>query len=338
MRIGITNHRNVFMSTSNFENNNSSTKRIIKIFRNRFGHFRAAWRIFFYIAFMIALFRILDFLGNSFLFIQGENLSDYSLLLNRLISKLLALLSVFIPGVVLLKWVDKRPVSLLGTGYYKGFLRELSIGMLLGFLMVTATALILWLTRWASFSFNGFSIVMFLYLLGCFVVLVISASYEEVLFRGYVFQSLIEGNNFWIALVIFSLLFGSAHISNPEMTIFTLAVTVFAGIFLGVMYFRSRALWMCIGVHFMWNWTMAPVFGMGISRSVFLKRSLFSYEPSASVFVNGVDAMSELIQGILLVVLTIFIWKAKWLKPEEYNRKLWAKYPPKYGAEPEMNE
>ena len=326
------------MNTSNVEKNNSSTRRITKIFRNPFGHFRAGWRIFFYIAFMIVLFRLLDLLGKSFLIIQGENLSDYSLLLNRFISKFLVLLSVFIPSVVLLKWVDKRQVSLLGTGCYKGYLRELSIGMSLGFFMVTATAFILWLTGWASFSFNGFSIDMFLYLLSCLVVLVISASYEEILFRGYVFQSLIEGSNFWIALGIFSLLFGSAHISNPEVTVFTLAVTVFAGIFLGVMYYRSRALWMCIGVHFMWNWTMAPVFGMGISRSVFLKRSLFSYEPSAPGFVHGADAMSELIQGILLVALTIFIWKAKWLKPAEYNRKLWAKYPPKYGAEPDMGK
>ena len=325
------------MSTSNIENNNSTIKLITKIFKNRFGHFRAGWRILFYIASVIILSKLLDLFGNSFLLISGENLNDYSLLLNRFVSKFLKFLSVLIPSIVLLKWVDKRPATLLGTGCYKGSLRELSTGMLMGLTMGTVCVLILRLTGWASFSFNGFSIDMFLYLLSCLVVLVVSASYEEILFRGYIFQSLIEGSNFWITLVVFSLLFGAAHIENVGVTVFSLAFIVIAGVFLGVIYFKTRALWMCIGVHFMWNWTMAPIFGMGVNESKFLKRSLFSYKPWEFGFIGGPDTISEIIQGIVLIVLTIYIWKSNWLKPAEYNKKLWAKYPPKYGTEPEMS-
>jgi membrane protease YdiL (CAAX protease family) len=326
------------MSTSGINNNNSSIKPITKIFKNRFGHFRAGWRIFFYIAFVIVLLKLLDLLGNSFLLIRGENLSDYSLLLNRFVSKFIRLLSVFIPGIVLLRWVDKRPVTLLGTGRYKGSLRELFVGMLVGLIAGTAGILILRLMGWASFSFNGFSIDMLLYLLGCLVVLVVSASYEEILFRGYIFQSLIEGSNFWITLAVFSLLFGAGHIGNVGVTVFTIAFTVIAGVFLGVIYFKTRALWMCIGVHFIWNWTMAPIFGMGVTESKFLKRSLFTYKPWESGFIGGPDTLSEIVQGIVLLALTIYIWRANWLKPAEYNRKLWAKYPPKYGTEPEMSD
>ena len=325
------------MSTSNIENNDHTIKRMTKIFKNRFGHFRAGWRIFFYIAFIVALFRLLDLLGNSFLLIRGENLSDYSLLLNRFVSKFLTLLSVFIPSFVILKWVDKRPVTLLGTGCYKGSLKDLSIGMIMGLITGTVCGIILWLTEWASFSFNGFSIDMLLYLLSCLVVLVISASYEEILFRGYIFQSLIEGSNFWIALGVFSLLFGAGHIQNAGVTVFAIAFTIVAGVFLGVIYFKTRSLWMCIGVHFMWNWTMAPIFGMGVSESKFLRRSMFSYKPLESGFIGGADAISEIIQGIILIALTIYIWKANWLKSAEYNRKLWAKYPPKYGTRPDMS-
>jgi membrane protease YdiL (CAAX protease family) len=328
---------NVSLNTSNIENNNNLIKLITRIFKNRFGHFRAGWRIFFYIASVIILSKLLDSLGNSLLSIRGENLSDYSLLLNRFVSKFIKFLSVFIPSIVLLKWVDKRPVTLLGTGCYKGSLRELSTGMLMGLIMGTVCVSILRLTGWASFSFNGFSIDMLLYLLSCLVVLVVSASYEEILFRGYIFQSLIEGSNFWITLVVFSLLFGAGHIENAGVTFFGLAFTVIAGVFLGVIYFKTRALWMCIGVHFMWNWTMAPIFGMGVSESRFLRRSLFSYKPWESGFIGGPDTISEIIQGIVLIALTIYIWKANWLKPAEHNKKLWAKYPPKYGTEPEMS-
>ena len=318
------------------ENNNHIIKQITKIFKNRFGHFRAGWRIFFYIVFIVALFRLMDLLGNSLL-IQGENLSDYSLLLNRFVDKFLKLLVVFIPGIVLLKWIDKRPVTLLGTGFYKGFLKELSIGMIMGLIMGIGSATILWLTGWASFSLNGFSIDMLLYLLSVLVILVISASYEEILFRGYIFQSLIEGSNFWITLVVFSLLFGASHIDNAEITALGVAFTVVAGVFLGLMYFKTRALWMCIGVHFMWNWSMA-IFGMGISGSPFLRRSLFSYKPGESGIIGGAEAISEIIQGLIMIALTIYIWKANWLKPGEYNRKLWLKYPPKYGTRPDMSE
>ena len=307
------------------ENNNHIIKQITKIFKNRFGHFRAGWRIFFYIVFIVALFRLMDLLGNSLL-IQGENLSDYSLLLNRFVDKFLTLLVV-----------DKRPVTLLGTGFYKGFLKELSIGMIMGLIMGIGSATILWLTGWASFSLNGFSIDMLLYLLSVLVILVISASYEEILFRGYIFQSLIEGSNFWITLVVFSLLFGASHIDNAEITALGVAFTVVAGVFLGLMYFKTRALWMCIGVHFMWNWSMA-IFGMGISGSPFLRRSLFSYKPGESGIIGGAEAISEIIQGLIMIALTIYIWKANWLKPGEYNRKLWLKYPPKYGTRPDMSE
>ena len=308
-----------------------------KIFKNRFGHFRAGWRIIFYVAFVVALSKLMDLLRNSFLLIRGENLGDYALLLNRFISKFLNFLSVIIPSLMLLKWVDKRPVTILGTGCYRGALRELIIGMAMGFILITITTLLLWLTGFASFSFNGLSIDMFLYLLSCLVVLVISASYEEVLFRGYIFQSLLEGSSFWITLGIFALLFGAAHIGNTEVTVFTIAVTILAGVFLGTIYYKTRALWMCIGAHFMWNWSMGALYGMGISGSKFARRSLFTYQSLESGFFVGADAMSEIVLGLAVVVLTIYAWKAKWLKTAEYNKKLWAKYPPQYGTEPEMS-
>lgn len=86
---------------------------------------------------------------------------------------------------------------------------------------------------------------------------------------------------------------------------------------------------MCIGVHFMWNWIQAPVFGMGVSGSKFLRRSLFSYQPSEIDILGGADGLSVIIQGLFMIALTIFIWKSKLLIPSEYNKKLWSRYPAK---------
>jgi hypothetical protein len=64
---------------------------------------------------------------------------------------------------------------------------------------------------------------------------------------------MIEGSSFCISLGIYSLLFGAAHLSNEGITVYSIAVAVMAGAFLGILYIKTRALWMCIGVHFIWN-------------------------------------------------------------------------------------
>ncbi len=308
----------------------------LHVFKNRFGHIRAGWRILIYITLVVIISKLLDLFENSFLLLQGNSLSDYALLWNRLADKSLQLLAVFIPGIALLKWVDKRPIPLLGIGLYNGALRELSTGMLTGFMLIITSVAILWLTGAAYFSLNVFSLSSFLYLISVFFILFISAAYEEILFRGYIFQSLIEGSNLRITLSIYSLLFGVAHLSNNGITILSIAITILAGALLGVIYYKTRALWMCIGLHSIWNWTMGPLFGMGLSESIFLRGSIFSFNPSDSIFIREQNGMSDIVLGILLLALTIYIWKASWLNPSDYNRNLWSKYPPQYGAEPEV--
>jgi hypothetical protein len=80
---------------------------------------------------------------------------------------------------------------------------------------------------------------------------------------------------------------------------------------------------------------MGPLFGMGLSDSKFLRKSLFTYQPSGSFLLNGQDVASEIVSGILLMALTIYLWKARGLRPAKHNRKLWSRYPSRYGTGPE---
>ena len=95
----------------------------LHLFKNRFGHLRAGWRILIYITSVVIISKLLDLFEKSLLLVQSDSLSDYALLWNRLADKSLQLLAVFIPGIVLLKWIDKRPIALLGLGFYKGILK-----------------------------------------------------------------------------------------------------------------------------------------------------------------------------------------------------------------------
>ena len=308
---------------------------LINIFKNRFGHFRGGWRILFYFALFILLSELIISLCDSYLQIKGDDLHDYDLLINRFISKSLRLLTVLLPAIFLLKWIDKRPIGLLGISLYKGTIKELCTGMVIGLLLGIVGISMTQLLGLGSLTLNPIDLNLIFYLAAVLAILIISAVYEEILFRGYIFQSSIEGTNIIITLVLVSSLFGAAHLDNEDVTVFYILFTICAGIFLGVMYYRTRALWMCIGTHFIWNWTIGPIFGMGIEENPFLRRSLFNYQSIEGNVNSGINGLEDLVQAIIFIILTIVLWKSNWFKPAEYNSKLWVQYPLKYGAVPD---
>ena len=140
-------------------------KQLSIVFKNSSGHFRAGWRILFYFILFVTLSELNEFLYKSFLLINGDTLSDYTLLYNRFTDKTLKLLSVLLPALILLKFVDKRPIGLLGLSLYKGVVKELSIGMAIGFFLGIVSVLITYFVGLGSFNLNNISIELIIYVL-----------------------------------------------------------------------------------------------------------------------------------------------------------------------------
>jgi membrane protease YdiL (CAAX protease family) len=88
---------------------------------------------------------------------------------------------------------------------------------------------------------------------------------EEVAFRGYPFQRLIEAMGPVMATLVISCVFGLVHLENPDATYSSTLVTVLAGWLLALAYLRTRALWLPWGLHFAWNASMGILFGLPIS-------------------------------------------------------------------------
>ena len=92
---------------------------------------------------------------------------------------------------------------------------------------------------------------------------------EELLFRGYAFQRLIEGTGDWPALVLGAGYFAYAHWGNPGMTgatrIWASLNIGLAGILLGLGYLKTRSLALPMGLHLGWNWTQGSLLGFGVS-------------------------------------------------------------------------
>jgi uncharacterized protein len=159
---------------------------------------------------------------------------------------------------------ERGRLSDLGLGWKPDSLREFLIGA--GAASVAAAVILLGPLAagvanfeanpgvehpWASFLFVS-------------VVLLFGAAGEEMLFHGYAFQLLIRSLGAFATILPVSILFGWQHMSNPNATPLGAVNTVLWGVLLGYAYLRTGALWLPIGMHFGWNFTL-PLFGVNLS-------------------------------------------------------------------------
>lgn len=96
------------------------------------------------------------------------------------------------------------------------------------------------------------------------VVLLFGAFGEEMLFHGYAFQSLIRRLGGFATILPAAVLFGLAHMDNPNANWLGIGNTMLWGVLFGYAYLRTTALWLPIGLHFGWNFVL-PLFGANLS-------------------------------------------------------------------------
>ena len=97
-----------------------------------------------------------------------------------------------------------------------------------------------------------------------FAMAVASGYVEEVVFRGVLFRIVEESLGTWIALALTSLLFGFAHISNPNATASAhSAIAMEAGVLLGAAYVLTRRLWLAAASTSPGTSTQGGIFGGG---------------------------------------------------------------------------
>lgn len=157
------------------------------------------------------------------------------------------------------RWIERRPNDELPL---IALPRELSLGLLIGAgLFMLMTSIVAALGGIAIERVNGIGALWAM--LGLAIT---SGVFEEILFRGILLRHIEAMLGTWTALAITSLLFGLAHLSNPDSSIFAaLAIAMEAGILLGAAYLWKRRLWIPIGIHAAWNFTQGWVFSVPVS-------------------------------------------------------------------------
>lgn len=100
-------------------------------------------------------------------------------------------------------------------------------------------------------------------------IFLFAALMEENLFRGFIFQRLLDGLGTWPAQIALASLFALLHLGNPGMegsTEIVASLDLFLGaVLLGLAYLRTRSLALPVGLHLGWNWTQGHVLGFGVS-------------------------------------------------------------------------
>ncbi len=205
-------------------------------------------------------------------------------LTSGLVVRVFAILSGSVPGVasipcyatlcavlLLETWMflllmDERSFRTLGLWFYAGWARETLGGIGIGLLLISAVVgpiAAAGAVRFTGWGEAGTSV--WFHLVRTAIWLVLAATAEELLFRGYAFQRLIDSVGEWGAVAVLSALFALAHLQNPAATVLSTVNTALAGVVLSVAYLRTRGLWLPIGLHWAWNFTMGPVFAFPVS-------------------------------------------------------------------------
>lgn len=177
------------------------------------------------------------------------------------------LLFLLIVGFAAMGYVGQRqsqPLKAMGLNLRSGKSGEFAIGAALGWAGITVCALLIaifggmvvvFYIGWRQFALIPLDLA----------ILLIGALAQEVAFRGYPFQRLIEATNPLIATLILSALYALVLVANPGSSPASFIVAMIAGWVFSIAWLRTRALWVGWGIHFAWNAGMAVLFGLPLS-------------------------------------------------------------------------
>ena len=251
--------------------------------------------------------------------IRKDLLPPHSKLIGSVIQMILVCSFAWMEYVIYCGTVEGRRVQELDPR--KG-LRQTGYGLLLGFGFISLVMLIMWLT--GSYHIKGFNSISAFW---PFLIISVQAGIvEEIFSRGIIFRIAEDGIGTWRSILLSAFIFGFLHIWNPNATVFSsVSIALTAGVILAMLYVITRKLWVPIGMHIGWNFTLGGIYGApvsggepgGILASTFSGPDWLTggaFGPEASVITLSVFILF----GIYLIRKSIL--DKNWVKPMWRNQ------------------
>lgn len=239
---------------------------------------KAGWRILLFLLIFWTLasliFIIKPLFGNIG---KREFLQDYSLLIVAILAA-----SATTATLIARRFLDKKSFVSLGLKISKQTVKDVLFGFLLSGLMAGLFFVVLLLFNLIEFNGLGLSNsalvgaeppsfveLMKTVTVGSLSLLllehVLVGYWEELAFRGYLLQNMIEGLGFKVAVVLSCLIYGLIHAANPNAGILSSVIIVLFGFLRIYGYTLTKMLWLSMGMHIGWNFFQGPVFGFAAS-------------------------------------------------------------------------
>ena len=205
------------------------------------------------------------------------------------------------------RFVDKKSFASLGLARPAVAWRDLGFGFLLSGLMALLIFLALLALGFIEDVRLGIGAAdMVAALLPAFAITVLVGYWEELVFRGYLLQNMIEGLGLTVAVVLSCLLYGAVHAMNDNAGVVSTLIIVLFGYLRIYGYLATRLLWLSMGMHIGWNFFQAPVFGFPASGHV-EAQTLVAHERAGPEWLSGGDFGPEA-SVIIVPVLLLALW------------------------------
>lgn len=228
------------------------------------GRLRSGWR-FLISAFLVVVANFVA--GNLSVLIAGNHYRIQEVIYRPLVMLLELVAFLFITR--LFDQPDGSTWAYIGLRR-KRWLRDTVEGALLGFAMITLAIVVIAVLFDIHLAITLSPRTLFTGAIVLGVVLA-AAMAEELMFRGYPFQRLVEGLGATGAILLLSAMFGLVHMQNPHVSddrwvqVFAFSNTLLIGVVLALAYLRTQALWLPWGLHFGWNAALGCVYGLPVS-------------------------------------------------------------------------
>lgn len=226
---------------------------------------RAGWRLLIFASVFFTLWTVAGFAVDEALRpVRGVFSPSYQFL-EELASFVAALVAAWI-----MSGIEQHPMEVYGLPARGMFGKLFWLGGLFGICEISL--LIGLVTAFGSYSFgslveHGSELVRWALFWGAMLLVV--ASFEEFLFRGYALYTLAEGIRFWPAALIMAVCFGAVHYRNPGENWTGVASVFLVGLFWSFTLKRTGTLWFALGMHAFFDFGETFLFSVPDSGMVF---------------------------------------------------------------------
>lgn len=299
-------------------------------FVNKAGRLRSGWRLaIFVVAFAIAAM-IIELAAKVAIRLVLRDAAEGFLdsTAGYIVQAVVLFASAAIVGWACGGLLEGLPFRALGWANHRGWLRDFGLGSIIGAVSVLLAVLVGVIGGGYHCNLNSAvpPYAIGKALLGSGLLFIGAAAGEEMLFRGYPLQTLTRARLAWLAIFLTSVPFAAAHLSNPNVVRgVTFANTALAGVWLAIAYLRTRSLWLPLGIHWAWNWTMGSVLGLPVSGITRLGPApLFRFQDTGPAWLTGGAYGPEggAICTVAILASMVFLWRTPWLTASDEMKAL----------------